>query len=328
MYKTIKQEQLKEKVKNMVSDWSPFIHGFVFMHKSAQTALNTAIYLKQFFEWCIESDIIEKDKTSDITENDIAQIKPVHISQYCDALLSGNGCRRNRRSSISVKLEVLRAFWRYLIANKFIDSTYNIIDGIAKWQYREEHGNTEYDRRRRAKTPTDQQVLNLLHNFQNCSTFDKLRNTAIVMAFCGTGVRLSELIGMDISDVDFDQKTISFMKKGNLRDKSTVPIADTALNAIEEYLDYRTGYDNQALFINHNNERISERGVQYLLEKYSNHTITPHMLRHWVGSKLFATTGNIKDAQDQLGHASLETTNSFYVSQDKNRGETVINKII
>ena len=328
MYKTVKQNQLQEKVESMTSDWSQFMHDFVFMHKSAQTALNTATCLKMFFEWGMESGIVKKDRMSDINEDDIAQIRDVHISQYCEALLDGNGCRQNRRSSISVKLEALRAFWRYLIVRKIIDSTYNIVDSVAKWQYREEHGNTEYDRRRRAKTPTDQQVFDLINNFQQCPTFDKLRNTAIVMTFCGTGVRLSELIGMDINDVDFAQKTISFMKKGNLRDKSTVPIADTALNAISEYLDYRTGYDNPALFINHNNERISERGVQYLLEKYSNHTITPHMLRHWVGSRLFAATGNIRDAQDQLGHASMETTNSFYVAQNKDRGGAVINKIL
>lgn len=326
-YKNEKQEQLKNKVDNMTIDWSPFIRQFVFMHKSSQTALNIATCLKLFFQWCITSGTIQKNKISEITAVDIARLEYTDIVKYCNALLSGDGCQRNRRSSISIKLEILRAFWKYLISSKIIDVD-NIVDLIAKWQYREEHGNTEYDRRKIVKTPLDSQILDLLNNFKNCSEFERLRNTAIIMTFCGTGMRLSELIGLDINDIDFKNKTISFMKKGNLYDKSTVPIADSALKSINEYLEYRTAYTNAALFVNHNDERLSTRGVQYIFSKYSNNTITPHMLRHWVGSKLFAATGNIKDAQDQLGHASIDTTNSFYVSQSNTRQQMAINKII
>lgn len=328
MYKTVKQNQLRDKTQNMVSDWQPFIQDFVFMHKSSQTALNTATVLRMFFEWCIRSGTVRKGQICDIDEKDMESIKDVHVSRYCETLLNGDGCKPNRRSSISIKLEVLRTFWRYLIANGIINGTYNIVDSVAKWQYKEERGNTEYDLRKRAKTPTDRQVMTLINSFQICPTFEQLRNTAIVMTFCGTGLRLSELVGMDVDDVNTGAKTVSFMKKGNLREKSTVPIADSALNTIIEYLNCRSDYDNQALFVTRDNKRMTERGIQYMLEKYSHHTITPHMLRHWVGSKLYAATGNIRDAQDQLGHASMETTNSFYVAQQKGRGAAVINKII
>ena len=64
-----------------------------------------------------------------------------------------------------------------------------------------------------------------------------------------------------------------------------------------------------------------------MMQKYSNGELTPHMLRHWVGSKIFENTHNIKDAQEQLGHASYETTANIYVAQNPNRGNKVINMI-
>ena len=323
MYKNDEQERIKVKLSHYIEDWNPMLRNFFERIGNANTAFNDYVQIRKLFEWCIKERVIQCDKVSDISEDEIKKIRPVHIEQYLQSLIKEGV---SKRSSISTKIEIFRSLWHYLHVNEY--ATKNVVDCIDKRRYKEEN-DTYYDRLRQSRTPSDCQLVNLLQRLDVCPAFECARNKAIIWTFCGTGIRLSELVGLDLQDIDFDEHTISFLKKGNLEKKSKTSISDAALKYINEYLPLRKEHSSTdpALFIGRNGKRINARAVQYMMQKYSNGELTPHMLRHWVGSKIFENTHNIKDAQEQLGHASYETTANIYVAQNPNRGNKVINMI-
>ena len=158
----------------------------------------------------------------------------------------------------------------------------------------------------------------------------KYRDTAILTLLLGTGIRVSELVGLDVKDVNFKYNCIRVIRKGG--NESTVYFGDEVSAALMEYLELERASlaekaapeHADALFLSLKYSRLTTRAVELLVKKYSsaaniNKKITPHKLRSTYGTNLYKETGDIYLVADALGHKSVETTRQHYAATDDER---------
>ncbi|MCR4705748.1 MAG: tyrosine-type recombinase/integrase, partial [Lachnospiraceae bacterium] len=156
----------------------------------------------------------------------------------------------------------------------------------------------------------------------------RVRDLALLTLLLGTGIRVSECVGLDLNDVDFDNLRIKIRRKGGYED--VVYFGNEVENALMDYLDERThvvpvsGHED-ALFLSLQNRRITVRSVEKLVKKYASlvtslKKITPHKLRSTFGTNLYQETGDIYLVADVLGHKDVNTTRKHYAAmQDQNK---------
>lgn len=154
-----------------------------------------------------------------------------------------------------------------------------------------------------------------------------LRDRAMMEAFYSTGMRISELVGLNTEDIDFISGIIKVMGKG--RKERIVPVGEAALSAIRKYLDRRKK-KNQALFLNKNGKRITARGVRGVVGKYIRLTglkagVSPHTFRHSFATHLLNRGADLRTVQELLGHANLSTT-QIYTHLSTEKLKSVYNK--
>jgi integrase/recombinase XerC len=140
-----------------------------------------------------------------------------------------------------------------------------------------------------------------------------MRDRAILETFYSTGLRISELVGLSIPDMDFISGTIKVMGKG--KKERMVPIGDIAISAIRKYLDKRKK-KSEALFLNKNGKRIGARGVRDIVGKYIKTAgikegVSAHTLRHSFATHLLNRGADLRTVQELLGHANLSTTQIY-----------------
>ena len=143
------------------------------------------------------------------------------------------------------------------------------------------------------------------------------RDRAILELLYGCGLRLSELSGLDVGDVDWQQKTISVIGKG--RKQRRVPFGRKAETAMSQWLQHRScqvATDDKALFISRNGKRLSNSSIQQRLKKRAAEqgvglSLHPHMLRHSFASHLLESSNDLRAVQELLGHANLSTTQIY-----------------
>ena len=155
----------------------------------------------------------------------------------------------------------------------------------------------------------------------------KIRDLAIFTLFLGTGIRISELVGLDIGDIDFKNNCIKVVRKGG--NEMFVYFGDEVHEALEDYIVRershvipQPGHEN-ALFFSTQRKRLTARAIQNLVNKYTSHItakhITPHKFRSTYGTTLYKETGDIYLVADVLGHKDVNTTRKHYAAQDDER---------
>lgn len=140
-----------------------------------------------------------------------------------------------------------------------------------------------------------------------------LRDRAILETFYSTGMRISELVGVSIDDIDFIGGIVKVMGKG--KKERIVPIGEHAISAIRVYLDTRKK-DSAALFLNKNGTRITDRGVRNIVVKYlriagTREGVSAHTFRHSFATHLLNHGADLRSVQELLGHANLSTTQIY-----------------
>lgn len=148
-------------------------------------------------------------------------------------------------------------------------------------------------------------------------TFIQLRDQAIMETLYGAGLRLSELIALDLQDIDLQLQQIVVTGKGNKQ--RVLPLGKKAITAIKIWLEHRAGAcnsDQQALFINRRGGRLTQRSVQLRLKQAATNlehaqNLHPHMLRHSFASHILESSGDLRAVQELLGHANLSTTQIY-----------------
>jgi integrase/recombinase XerC len=146
-----------------------------------------------------------------------------------------------------------------------------------------------------------------------------VRDHAILELFYSSGLRLSELINLNIDQLDFTDGTITVTGKGNKT--RIVPLGNHAINAIQQWLKLRTDLltkrpEEKAVFIGKQGKRMSARNIQYRLKDWAikqglDSSVHPHMLRHSFASHVLQSSGDLRAVQEMLGHANISTTQVY-----------------
>jgi tyrosine recombinase XerC len=224
-----------------------------------------------------------------------------------------------KKSSIARKLASLRSFFKFAVREGYIDSNPALSLSTPKQE---------------KKLPEFLSVNEIIKLIEAPNQKDKngLRDRAILETLYSTGIRVGELVGLNIENVDFIGGVIKVAGKG--RKERIVPIGDQALKAIREYLDKRKsasqGHQLKPLFFNVKNTRLNTRSVRRIVDKYIKRTskkrgISPHTLRHSFATHLLDRGADLRSIQELLGHANLSTT-QIYTHVSSERLKQVYNK--
>jgi tyrosine recombinase XerC len=176
---------------------------------------------------------------------------------------------------------------------------------------------------------TEEEVIRLIGaTFSNKKIDERsLRDRAILETFYSTGIRISELVGLSIDDVDFISGVVKVLGKG--KKERIAPIGEAALTSIRNYLNKRKK-QTEAVFLNKNGKRITDRGVRGIVGKYIRlagikQGVSPHTLRHSFATHLLNRGADLRSVQELLGHANLSTT-QIYTHLTTDRLKSVYDK--
>ncbi len=164
----------------------------------------------------------------------------------------------------------------------------------------------------------------------------KIRDLAMLSLLLGTGIRVSECIGINLSDIDLKNTSIRIKRKG--AKEAIIYFSDEVSKPLSEYIEYRKTIDNidkkneDALFLSLQNKRITARQVQKIVKKYAMGVtplkhITPHKLRSTFGTNLYQETDDIYLVASVLGHNDVNTTKKHYAAIEDNKKRQARNKV-
>lgn len=210
--------------------------------------------------------------------------------------------KRNQRTSIARKLSTLRTFFRYLVREGLLPS--NPTEGLS----------TPKLNRYLPKTLSVDEATALMERGYGKGLLD-LRDRAIVELFYASGLRVSELTGLNVGSLNLSENLVRVLGKGNK--ERIVPIGRKAHEALLAYLEERGLYDeNEPLFLNARNGRLTPRSVQRnlkvrLIKAGIIKDISPHALRHSFATHLLDGGADLRAIQELLGHVSLSTTQKY-----------------
>lgn len=300
---------------------------------SAKTRISYAYDLRVFFNFLIENNPIFRAYTaSKFTFADLEQIQPIDIEEYLEYLKVYNKADdpiqiTNGERGLARKYSSLSSFYRYLYRHKYIAT--NPIVFVDKPKLHEKEI---------IRLDMDEVAL-LLDYVESCGAnltgqkklyYEKTRtrDLAILTLLLGTGIRVSECVGLDLNDVDFKNDSIKVTRKGG--NEMVIYFGDEVRNALENYLETSRAaatplpdHEN-ALFLSMQRRRIGVQAVENMVKKYArevtpNKKITPHKLRSTYGTNLYKETGDIYLVADVLGHKDVNTTKKHYAAIDDAR---------
>lgn len=164
---------------------------------------------------------------------------------------------------------------------------------------------------------------------------NKVRDTAIITLFLGTGIRISELVGLNNEDINFGDNSFIVTRKGG--GKSILYFDDTVADALRKYMIFKEERpelyaEQDALFLSSQNKRITVRAVENLVHKYAKivsplKNISPHKLRSTFGTQLYKATGDIYVVADVLGHKDVNTTRKHYAAMSEDNRRSIVGKV-
>jgi site-specific recombinase XerD len=323
-YKEEEQKKAKDKLEEKIKYMPKYIKEYFVFLSSNTSKLAYWSTIRLFLEWLIDNKIIN-NTIENISQEDLSEVTDVDVINYLDSLLEN----KVSPDTVKTKKNNLSGFWSYLVDKGYVQK--NIITKSVSMKYKVE------DSDREIKVPTEEQLQMVINNLEAMkSEITALRNIAIVKLFMGTGIRLSELVGLDIDDLHFDYEfpTITIWAKGKKKSREVL-VNQSAVFAVSDYLKVRNANpelkDLQPLFLserkddNGNNKRLAVSSVEDFMKKYSNGKLHPHLLRHYAGTKMYENSNNIVGVCDQLGHGDIKTTKKYYVKSDKSSMMTALN---
>jgi integrase/recombinase XerC len=208
--------------------------------------------------------------------------------------------RKNRKSSIARKVSTLRSFYKYLMREQIISS--NPAKNVATPKAEK-------------PLPTALTVDEAFRLMESPAEKKQLRDCAILELLYSSGLRVSELVGLNGNQLDQELEIVKVMGKG--RKERIVPVGKKAMEALKAYLKDRGHVEATApIFINARGGRLTSRSVGRLVKKYTRRSgvfrkISPHSLRHTFATHLLDAGADIREIQEMLGHASLSTTQRY-----------------
>jgi integrase/recombinase XerC len=265
--------------------------------------------LEAFFSFIAQSQGVGEGRQKGPRAISPPQIHGVMIRGYLGFLH-----RRNKKTTIARKLSAIRTFFRFLVKQGLISE--NPAEFVLT---------PKQDRTLPVYLSVDD-MFRLLDSIQT-DTLLGLRNRAIFETLYSSGIRVSELAGMNFFDVEFSTAVVRVLGKGNKQ--RIIPIGQKALEAIKAYreqLDRQFGVEtlkNESLFLNKYHKRLNTRSIARILRKLVDAVglitpVSPHALRHSFATHMLDAGADLRVVQELLGHKSLSTTQKYtHVSIDR-----------
>lgn len=286
--------------------------------------------LKQFCFY-LHSEVARfADRTPDTwTCEDLSAITARDISMFLDFLTlyyKDDAAFTNAELSKMRKLSCLRSFFHYLFTHSLINADITQLVDMPK-RHEKPILRLEVDEVARMLDLVESGEA-LPEHQRNYNAHTRTRDLAILTLFLGTGIRVSELVGIDIEDVDFELGGFLVTRKGG--DQAILYFSEEVGSVLEAYMAQRRQIEalpghEQALFLSLQRKRMGVRAVELMVKKYAMQAaplkkrLSPHKLRSTFGTNLYNETGDIYLVADLLGHKDVNTTRRHYAAMDDRR---------
>ena len=321
------------RLRDVLKTLPPFCKDFfraIEPRTTTKTRISYAYDIRIFFQFLLEQNPAFRDWSIDAFTVDVLdQITAVDLEEYEEYLKvyqAGDKTETNGERGLKRKMSSLRSFYAYYFKREMIHTNPTVLVDVPKIHQKSiirleadevallldyiEHGGDDL---------TGQKKVYYEKN--------KDRDLALVTLLLGTGVRVSECVGLDIEDVDFKNNGIKVTRKGG--NEMVVYFGPEVEKALKNYLEVRKniipveGHEH-ALFYSTQRKRIGVQAVENLVKKYARQVtttkkITPHKLRSTYGTALYQETGDIYLVADVLGHKDVNTTKKHYAALDSRR---------
>ena len=344
-YHEQKQIDYTERVRAILKELPPFC-GYYFRAAETTTGHQTrygyAVDLRSFFRYLVSGAIepFAGKELSSLTLSDLNNVQTVHIEMFLEYIslykTDADGSsdakaartRSNHERAKARKLSAIRAFFRYYYKHGMID---NNVAALVDTPKLHEKAIIRLDVNEVADLlDTVEQGSGLSEKQKEYHERTSVRDTAILTLFLGTGIRITELVGIDLNDVDFERNQFVVTRKGGNQDR--LAFGPEVRQALLHYLNERThvtpceGHEN-AFFLSLQRKRITTRAVENLVGKYAKLSaplkkISPHKLRSTYGTMLYQESGDIYLVADVLGHKDVNTTRKHYAANEEDRKRT------
>ncbi len=255
--------------------------------------------ISSFFQWLDNKDLKYKNLQED------------HINQYISFLFQ----RKMRSSSVNRKISSIKSFYIFLVKRNFVkNSPLNDLVTPKQEKYLPESmSEAEVD-----KLLNSPDVANKIEN----------RDKAMIEMLYATGMRISELVNLKITDVDMKRCVVKVFGKGSK--ERLVPFGETALDSLKSYLNEREQSSSKEIFLSNRGKKMTrvafwQRVKVYLIRENLKNSISPHTLRHAFATHLLNRGADLRSVQLLLGHSDLSTT-QIYTHIAKQRLSDVLKK--
>lgn len=299
---------------------------------SVRTRMNYAYDIRVFYHYLTENNPVYRNyDISQFTVEDLERLEPVDLEEYMEYLKvyrrEDDETMVNGEKGLARKMSALRTFYGYYYKRQIISKNPTLLVEMPKIH-------------EKAIIRLDADEVALLLDFvenagdkltgQALTYYNKtkVRDLAILTLLLGTGIRVSECVGLDLNDVDFKNNGITVTRKGG--NQMVVYFGDEVADALKLYIETDRkavsplpGHEN-ALFLSTQKRRMGVQAIENMVRKYArqvtpNKKITPHKLRSTYGTSLYKETGDIYLVADVLGHKDVNTTKKHYAAIDEDR---------
>lgn len=305
---------------------------------SARTRLAYAYDLKTFFDFLKQANPeLKSKKLRDLPLSLLDEIKLMDLEEYMEYLKCYSTEKRedlmNTERGIMRKVSTVKSFYNYFYRTERIQNNPASLLQLPKIHEKEIIRLDVDEVARFLDEVEDGECLTEKQKAYHAKT--KLRDLAMMTLLLGTGLRVSECVGLNINDVDFRNGGLRIHRKGG---KEVIVYFGAEVEyALQDYLSEREHIvpeegSEEALFLSMQRKRINVRSVEKMVKKYAQlvtplKKITPHKLRSTYGTNLYRETGDIYLVADVLGHSDVNTTKKHYAALEDERRRSARNKV-
>ena len=330
-----------KRIRGILKELPPFCTDFfrgIEPRTSSRTRLAYAYDLKTFFDFLKQANPeLKSKKLRDLPLSLLDEIKLMDLEEYMEYLKCYSTEKRedliNTERGIMRKVSTVKSFYNYFYRTERIQNNPASLLQLPKIHEKEIIRLDVDEVARFLDEVEDGECLTEKQKAYHAKT--KLRDLAMMTLLLGTGLRVSECVGLNINDVDFRNGGLRIHRKGG---KEVIVYFGAEVEyALQDYLSEREHIvpeegSEEALFLSMQRKRINVRSVEKMVKKYAQlvtplKKITPHKLRSTYGTNLYRETGDIYLVADVLGHSDVNTTKKHYAALEDERRRSARNKV-
>lgn len=335
-YHEQQDKKIHDKLKVLLAELPSFCRTYfraVEPRTEARTRLAYAYDLHVFFTFLVTENPVYKKagtKPQDLKLALLDQLSARDLEEYVEYLKyrpdEADKEIVNKESGLKRKVSSLKSFYNYFFETEQIKTNPAAFLKLPK-MHEKAIIRLDYDEVARLLDEVDSGA-HLTKHQQDYHNKTRVRDLALITLLLGTGMRISECVGIDLTDLDMEETAVNIHRKGGKEE--LIYFSDEVSKALIPYLEQRKKAEpadegsRAALFLSMQNKRLSVRSAENLVRKYAKIVtplkhITPHKLRSTFGTHLYQETGDIYLVADVLGHSDVNTTRKHYAAIEENR---------